>query len=125
MTTATEAQPTYDPGPVMPVVRRWKVQSGDMDEIVEAESRDEAVAKLFTMFDDCECELDELPEPGLYVSTVEVIGDELWEDTKDAMRRAGRLAGSTDASTAARQLIETRQNHGSKVTATRQGDSST
>lgn len=97
------------------VVRRWNVQCGDMNEIVEADSREEAAAKLFTMFDDYE--LDELPEPGLYVSTIEVIGDEVWELAEHAMRRAGRLAGSTDASTAEKPSSENQRNSGSKASA--------
>ncbi len=102
------------------VVRRWKVQCGDMDEIVEAKSRDEAAAKLFTMFDDYD--LEDIPDPGIYVSTVEVVGEEMWEKTEDAMKRAGRLSENIVASTAEKRFSESQQSSGSKASAKELGE---
>ena len=71
-------------------MKRYKVVSGDMEEIVEAESHEEAAAKLFTMFDDWP-EDERLPVPGAWISTIEVVGEELWHRTNDAVIRSGRL----------------------------------
>ena len=76
--------------------RRFKVISGDMQEIVEADSHEEAAAKLFTMFDDDASP----PEFGAFISTIEVIGEELWHESRDALKRSGRLVENTDANTA-------------------------
>lgn len=77
--------------------RRFKVISGGMEEIVEADSHEEAAAKLFTMFDDDD---DGPPEFGKYISTIEVIGEELWHKSRDALKRSGRWDPIIDANTA-------------------------
>ena len=95
---------------VRSAVKRFKVISGGMAEIVEAESHEEAAAKLFTMFDDCEPE--DIPEHGVWISTIEVIGEELWHRADDALRRSGRLVESTAASTAEKPSAETQKSSG-------------
>lgn len=77
-------------------MKRYLVRSGDIEEIVEAEDELEAAAKVFRIFDVD----DEPPSAGEFLSTIEVIGDELWHLTKDCLIRAGRWAGSIDVNTA-------------------------
>ena len=78
---------------------KYKVVCGDMQETVEADSHEDAAAKLFTMFDD---PATKPPDIGYAISTIEVIGDEiigdeLWHETIQAIKRAGRWEVYTDA----------------------------
>lgn len=87
-------------------MKRYKVLSGEMCEIVEAESHSDAAAKLFTMFDDCE----EVPLHGANISTVEIVGSEFWHKAESALERSGRFAVS-DINKAAETLDESLRQH--------------
>lgn len=87
------------------------MRTGDLEETVEAVDHGEAMAKVFTMFDD-----DEPPEVGTFISCVEVLGDEVWWKTDEAIKRAGRWGG-TDAGIAEKSSAVTLRNDGSKASA--------
>lgn len=87
---------------------KYKAICGYMEEIVDAESHEDAAAKLFTNFD----YVTDVPNIGAYVSTVEVTGEELWHKAEDAIKRAGRWGTPTDASTAAKQSFENPESSG-------------
>lgn len=76
-------------------MKRWLVESGDIREIVEAASAQEAMSNVFTLFDND----DDPPEPGHFISAIEVIGEELFWKSEDAIKAAGRWA-CTGANTA-------------------------
>lgn len=76
--------------------RRWLVQSGEIHEIVEAADAEEAMAKVFTLFD----EDDSPPVASNVISAIEVIGEELWWPTGNAIKRAGRWASDYDGNAA-------------------------
>ncbi len=78
------------------MTRRWLVRSGEIEEIIEADSAKAAVVKVFTTFDDT----DRPPDAGKSISAIEVSGEEIWFSAKLAIKKAGRWAGDTDASIA-------------------------
>ena len=92
--------------------KQWMVCTGDMSEIIEAEEATEAMAKLFTMFDDDD---HEPPEAGLFISAIEVVGEERWWTTEKAIEKAGRLVArstSTVARGAEKQLSDNQTSNG-------------
>ena len=111
----TEQPPTAEQ--TQAVVRRWLVRTGDIEETVEAGDPGEAMAMVFTMFDD----EDEAPEVGTFISCVEVLGDEVWWKTEEAIKRAGRWGG-TDAGIAEKSSAVTLRNDGSKASAETQAE---
>ena len=85
-------------------MKRYLVRSGNIEHIVEVEdteSAEDAMAKLFTLFDEnYSCGDDECPPaPGEVISAIEVVGQELWWDSKSAIKLARTLGrGDIDAS---------------------------
>lgn len=81
-------------------MKSWLVSIGNWRLVVEAETALEAMTKFWTEWDDVD--LDEVPDANFeWMSAIEVIGDELFMRTEDAIKASGRHLAAIERGRAA------------------------